>query len=658
MSSGINSVLQTLKKAANGINFSAYGKVIQHCADHHLLRQSQQLHARLILLSVSPGNFLSSKLVSLYSKCGRIRDARQVFDEIADKNTFSWNAMLIGYSGQAMHTDVLRLFSVLGSSCYEGVRADNFTITCVLKALSSTWNELIWAKGIHCYAVRNGFDVDVFVVNALVTCYSRCHHGMGLARRLFDRMQERDIVSWNAMIAGYSQRGYDDDCKEIYRQMRRFNGLKPNALTLVSVLQACAQSKDLMLGMEIHQFIVDSNIEMDVSLYNAVILMYAKCGSLDYARELLNDMSEKDEITYNTVISGYMSYGSVDEALELFCEIKTPIQSTWNALISGMVQNKRFVGIPEILGKMQASGFKPNSVTLSSILPMISQLSNLRTGKEVHGFAVRNALDHDKYVATAIIDTYAKSGFIHGAQMVFDKLKDKSLIIWTAIITAYASHGIADMALDMFHEMLNDGVQPDHVTFTAVLTACAHSGLVDDAWRIFNSMSTKFNIHPLAEQYACMIGVLSRAGRLSEAVDFISKMPVKPTAKVWGALLNGASVRGDVEVGKYAYDNLLEIEPECTGNYIIMANLYSQAGRWAEGEDIREQMNKNKLKKLAGCSWIETNEGVQNFRAKDLSNERSEEIYETLEGLLRFMAEEGYVSKEEELLEELVGILE
>uniref|UniRef100_A0A7N0UKM6 Pentatricopeptide repeat-containing protein n=1 Tax=Kalanchoe fedtschenkoi TaxID=63787 RepID=A0A7N0UKM6_KALFE len=375
---------------------------------------------------------------------------------------------------------------------------------------------------------------------------------------------------------------------------------------------------------------------------------------LDYARELLNKMDEKDEITYNSVISGYMNYGFVDKALDLFHELKTPILSTWNALISGLVQNKWFAGIPELLQEMQASGFKPNSVTLSSILPMVSQLSNLRTGKEVHNFAVRNSLDCDKYVATAIIDTYAKSGFIHGAQTVFEKSKDKSLVIWTAIITAHASHGNANRALDMFQEMLNNGIRPDPVTFTAVLASCAHSGLVDDAWRIFNDMSTKFNVYPLAEQYACMIGVLSRAGRLSEAMDFISKMPVKPTAKVWGALLNGASVRGDVEVGKYAYDHLLQIEPECTGNYIIMANLYSQAGRWAEGEEVRGQMNKNKLKKIAGCSWIETNEGIQSFRAKDLSNERSEEIYEIVEGLLRVMVEEGYISNKEEFVEDLV----
>jgi pentatricopeptide repeat protein len=184
------------------------------------------------------------------------------------------------------------------------------------------------------------------------------------------------------------------------------------------------------------------------------------------------------------------------------------------------------------------------------------------------------------------------------------------LIIWTAIISAHAAHGDANSALTFFDEMLSNGIQPDHVTFTSVLAACAHCGMVDKAWEIFNSMSKKYGIQPLGEHYACMVGVLGRAGRLSQATEFISTMPIEPNAKVWGALLHGASLCVDVELGKFACDHLFEIEPENTGNYAIMANLYSQAGKWKEADEVRERMIQCGLKKIPGSSWIETSNGL------------------------------------------------
>ncbi|XAR50975.1 hypothetical protein NMG60_11005454 [Bertholletia excelsa] len=589
-----------------------------------------------------PDNFLASKLVTFYSKFCLLHEAHKVFDEIPLKNTFSWNAMLMGYSFNNMHLETLELFSHWLSSQREFARPDNFTLTSVLKALSSLFPDLNLAKMIHCFVIQNGFECDVFVMNPLLTYYSRCGD-VATARTLFDTMRERDHVTWNSMIAGYSQEGHFEDCKRLYREMLGLEAVRPNTVTVISVLQACAQSSDLVFGMDVHQFIIANGIEIDLSLCNSLISLYAKCGSLDYARLLFENMSEKDEITYGAIISGYMFHGSVDQALDLFQELKTPGLSTWNAVISGLIQNNRHEGVLDMFRAMQLHSFRPNSVTLSSILSSLSYFSNLKGGKEIHAYAIRNYLNENIYVSTAIIDTYAKLGFLHGARKVFDWSRERSVVVWTTIITAYAAHGNANAALDLFDKMLKDGTEPDPVTFTAVLSACEHSGLVDEAWKNFDSMLVKYRIQPSVEQYACMVGVLSRAGRLSEAVEFISKMPMEPNAKVWGALLNGASVSGDVELGKFAFDHLSEVEPENTGNYIIMANLYSRAGQWAEADSLRENMRSLGLKKIAGSSWIEMNGGLKSFIARDVANERIEEIYETLNRLLELMREEGYV---------------
>ncbi|KAJ7977041.1 Pentatricopeptide repeat-containing protein [Quillaja saponaria] len=556
----------------DGIDYGAYGCLIQHCTNQRLDRQAKQLHARLVIFSTTPDNFLASKLITFYSKSNHLREARKVFDRIPQKNVFSWNAMLIGYSLHGLYNDVLKLFSSLAFS--GNIFPDNFTITCILKALAALFDVSTLAKEVHSFVLRHRFDSDIFVLNALITYYSRCDE-LGLARTIFDRMPGRDIVSWNSMIAGYSQSGFYVECKELYRKMG-LAGLRPNGVTVVSVLQACGQSKDLIFGMEVHQLVNENQIKMDVSLCNALIAFYGKC-----------------------------------------------------------------------VQEMQACGARPNSVTLSSILPTFSYFSNLRGGKGIHAYALRNSYNRNIYVATAIIDTYAKLGFIHWARHVFDQSKGRSLIIWTAIISAYAAHGDANVALSLYNEMLEDGIQPDPVTFTAVLSACGHSGAADEAWKIFDAMSSRYDVQPSVEQYACMVGVLSRAGRLYEAAEFINKMPVEPSAKVWGALLNGASICGNVEIGKLVCDHLFEIEPENTGNYIIMANLYSQAGRWEEADKVRERMNRIGLKKLPGGSWIETSGGLESFIARDVSHGRSDEIYTMLDGLLGLMIEEGYVIQDE-----------
>ncbi|GLT92455.1 hypothetical protein SLE2022_102920 [Rubroshorea leprosula] len=649
INTNILQALRSLCAANSNLNYGAYGHLIQHCTDNNLPRQSKQLHARIVLFSITPENFLASKLISFYSKVKQLDQARYLFDSIPQKNTFSFNALLLSYSFHDMYLDVVKLFSSLVcSGLGDGsVRIDEYTVTCVLKALSGSLCDLRLANEVHCFVLRCGFDEDVFVGNGLITFYAKCN-AVGLARRLFDRMPEKDIVSWNSMIAGYSQGGYYEECKALYRKMIDSSHLRPNGVTLLSVLQACGQSNDLILGMEVHQFVVERQIEIDISLCNSLIGLYAKCGSLDYARELFEEMDEKDEVTYAALISGYMFHGFVDKALILFREMKHPGLSSWNAVISGLFQNNQCEGILDLVQEMLARGLRPNVVTLSIIFPTCSYFSNLKGGKEIHAYAVRNNYDHNNiYVATAIIDTYAKLGFLYGAKQVFDQSKSRSLILWTAIIAAYASHGDANAALSHFDEMLNNGIQPDNVTFTAVLTACAHSGMVDKAQRIFDAMLPEYGIEPSVEHYACMVGVLSRAGRLSEATELISKMPIQPSPKVWGALLNGASVAGDAELGKFVCDHLFEMEPENTGNYIIMANLYSRAGRWEEADMVRERMKKIGLKKIPGTSWIETSGGLQSFVAKDRSSEKTEEIYMMLEGLLSVMREEGYILQDQ-----------
>ncbi|KAJ8899893.1 hypothetical protein K2173_019596 [Erythroxylum novogranatense] len=595
----------------SALDYALYGRLFQCFGELRLPLQGKQLHARLVVYSETPSNFLASKVINFYARTNGISEARRVFDDIHQKNTFAYNAMLLAYALNSCPRDALIMFSSLACSAAD-VRPDRYSVTCLLKSLSdSLIGDGSLVKEVHGFVLRNELDADVFVGNALVSYYSK-YDKVDLARKVFDRMSERDVVTWNSMISGYSQGGFYEECKGLYREMVDSSGFMPDVVAVICVLQACGQSKDLTFGMEVHKYVIENQIKIDVSFCNALIGFYAKCGSLEYARELLDKMPEKDDVTYSAIISGYMVHGFVQKGLELFKEMESPRLNVWNAVISGLVQNNSHESALDLGRQMQTFGLRPNTVTLSSILCALSKFSNLKVGKETHCYAVKNSYDRNIYVATAIIDAYGKSGFLSGAQRIFDRSKGRSLIIWTAIVSAYAAHGDAKSALSLFDKMLISGIQPDPVIFTAVLTACAYCGMVDKAWEIFDSIKN-YGIQPTMEHYACMVGVLSKAERLSDATEFVRKMPIEPSAKVWGALLNGASVASNVELGEFVCEHLFQIEPENTGNYIIMANLYSEAGRWKQADEVREKMNQVGLRKIPGSSWIETSKECHNF---------------------------------------------
>ncbi|PKA56220.1 Pentatricopeptide repeat-containing protein [Apostasia shenzhenica] len=626
----------------------AFGRLIQQCADGGLFRRGQQLHARLILLSVLPNNFLGSKLISLYSRCGRLHEARRIFDDIRSKNLFSCNAMLLGYSFHNQTIPALRLASSISSS---SLRPDAFTLSSLLKTVSSSSFSssavLAKTKEVHSFALRLCYISDLFVSNGLITAYARSGD-LVYARKLFDEMPTRDVVSWNSIISGYSQEGHYDACLQLYREMELCkDGVKPNGVTIAITLHACSQLKDLLFGIEVHRSAAESGMKMDATACNSIIGFYARCGSLDYARSLFDSMVDKDGVSYSTMISGYMAYGFVDRAMELFDQIPNPVLSTWNAVIAGQVQNNRFSCVLDLFRSMPSVSFRPNAVTVSSALPAVSYYSNLLSVRQMHCYAIRSDFDRNVFVATAIIDAYAKSGFLEGANKVFVSTKSSSVIVWTAIISAFAVHGDANAALAIFWEMLDKKMKPDSVTFTAVLSACAHAGEVHEARRIIDLVMPKCGISPEAEQYACLVGALSRKGMLENAVEVINSMPFQPNAKMWGALLNGASVYRNVEIGKYTFERLLEMEPGNTGNYIVMANLYSQAGKWKEAQAVREKMEEVGLAKVPGCSWMEESSGLKVFISRDVASEQSEEIYGLLEGLVGLMTEEGYRTGEE-----------
>eukprot|EP01018_Ginkgo_biloba_P019749 Gb_26057 [translate_table: standard] len=440
--------------------------------------------------------------------------------------------------------------------------------------------------------------------------YARCGD-IEDACQVFYSMSKRDVVSWTAMISGYSLHGHDEKALNLFSQMQRAD-MKPNELTFSSVLSSCASLAALKQGEQVHAHIIRTGFQSHVSVGNSLTTMYAKCGSIEPARQLFDKMPERDMVSLTAMIAGYAQHGNGEEALNIF------------SLMHRLV-------------------LKPNNFTFIGVLSSCAILAALREGKQLHADIIKTGYDSHISVGNTLVSFYAKCGSIENACQVFNTMPKKDVVSWNTIIKGYAQHGYGEEALQLFTEMQQTGMKPDCITFVGVLCACSHAGLVDQGCRYFNSMSQDYCLMPSLDHYGCMVDLFGRAGRLVEAEEFINNMPFEPDATVWGALLGACRIHKNLELGKCIAERLLELKPECPATHILLANMYAAAGRWNDAANVRKMMKDKGLKKQPGCSWIEVKNRVHSFLVGDRSHAQTEEIYAMLEGLAGQMKEAGYV---------------
>eukprot|EP01018_Ginkgo_biloba_P002434 Gb_04611 [translate_table: standard] len=567
-----------LKEALNVLNqcvdSSTYVCLLQGCTKKKASLEGRRIHAYLNEIGFMPDRFLRNTLVNMYAKCGSLVDAREVFNQMPERDVFSWTVMIAANTRHGFAEEALRLFNRMQR---EGIQPNQFTFASVLPACG---NLVDLKKGmeIHEDIIRSGYQLDVFVGNTLVDMYAKCR-SIDIARDVFDKMHGRDVVSWTTMIAGYAQNGHGEESLKLFQQMQ-LAGVKPNLKTFASVLSACADLGNLGPGMELHVDIIRRGVQTNVFVESALLDMYAKCGSIESARELFDKMPHRNAIAWTAMIAGYSQKGNVEEALNLFRKMPERNIISWTAMIAGCAQNGHGVEALELFRQMQLENLKPDSKTLASVLPACANLTALEQGMEIHERLIRSGFQCDVFVESALVDMYAKCGSIEQARHLFDKMHQRNIVSWTAIMAGYAMHGCAKEALKLFEQMQHSGMNPDHVTLVCVLSACCHAGLVDKGRQYFNRMSQSYHITPTMEHYGCMVDLLGRAGLLAEAQDFINKMPIKPDISVWGCLLGACRVHNNVELGERVADCLFELNPTNAAPYVVLSNIYAAAGRW------------------------------------------------------------------------------
>ncbi|RYR79861.1 hypothetical protein Ahy_A01g004664 isoform C [Arachis hypogaea] len=467
------------------------------------------------------------------------------------------------------------------------------------------------AKRLHTLLVVLGKAQDVVLSTKLVNLYASLGD-ITFSRSTFNHLQKKNLFAWNSMVAAYVRSCRRHEALSCFNEFLLVSGLRPDFYTFPPVLKACLS--DRRISSSIHGFIIRHEwLEKDVVIGNALVNMYAKLGAMDCARTVFEQLPVKDIISWNTLITGYTQNGLASEAVDAF----------------NMME--------------ECTKIIPNQGTWVSILPAYSHVGALQQGMKIHGRLIKNCLYKDIFVATSLIDMYGKCGRLVDGISLFNEIPRETSVPWNAIISSLGIHGDGEVALQLFKDMLAEGVEPDHITFVSLLSACSHSGLVNEGERCFDLMQKEYGIKPNLRHYGCMVDLLGRAGYLEKAYNLVSNMPIQPDASIWGALLSACRIHGNVDLGTFASSRLLEVDSENVGYYVLLSNMYANIGKWEGVTKVRSLARDRGLRKTPGWSSVVVGNIVEVFYTGNQTHPKCTEIYEELRVLTAKMKNLGYV---------------
>ncbi|KAI3448613.1 hypothetical protein Pfo_005278 [Paulownia fortunei] len=591
------------------------GKEI-HC---YLLRRTELENEIMVI----------NALLSFYLRIGRIREAQSLFGRMKFRDLVSWNSIIGGCASNGQWLKALETFREFVDM--KMIELDSVTVISILPVCAQLCNLQV-GKEIHGYVLRHpSLHEDTSIGNALINFYAKCYCTEA-AFHTFLLIPRKDLISWNTILDAFGVNLLETQFADLLYWMF-VDGIKPDAVTILTVVQFCAILSRIKNVKEAHGFSLRSCIllsDSEPTLGNALLDAYAKCGNMEYASKMFENLSGKrNVVTCNSMISGYLTYGSHCDANIIFQRMSERDLTTWNLMVRGYAQNECPNEALNLFYELQYHGIRPDAMTIISILPVCGQMASVHLLRQCHGYIVRACFE-DAHLKAALLDVYSKCGSINSACKLYQSTPQKDLVVFTAMVGGFAMHGMGKEAIRAFDYMLECGIKPDHAVITAVLSACRHAGLINEGLVIFNSIDQVHHMKPSMEQYACVVDLFGRGGRIKEAFSFLHQMPIAANANIWGTLLGACKTHHDVDMGHVVADHLLKIETSDIGNYVVLSNLYAADARWDGVLEMRRLMKMRDLKKPAGCSWIEVGRNKNIFVAGDYSHPERRLIYNIL----------------------------
>nr|AYM00468.1 pentatricopeptide repeat protein [Salvia miltiorrhiza] len=523
------------------------------------------------------------------------------------------------------------------------ISSDPPLVSHLLKACVNT-RSLPAAQQLHSIITTSGWSKIKFVSNHLMNAYAKLCR-LETALKVFDKMPQRNVMSYNIVIGGHIQNGELGAAVEVFKGMGERNsatwnavitgmiknelneeglrlfarmhsdGFLSDAYTLASVLRGCAGLRDLIKGEQVHGYAMRLGLELDLVVGNSTAHMYMRCGCLIMAERVIQCMPLCNIVLCNTLIVGLVQNGCASAALETYY-------------------------------LMKRAGFHPDDITFVSVVTSCSELSTLGQGQQIHAEVVKAGATSDAAVITSLVSMYSRCGCLDDAVRAFGErgrgaARDRVLL--TSMIAAYGFHGKGNEAIELFERMELEGLQANKVTFLSLLYSCSHCGLKDKGLELFDLMIQKYGLEPEVKHYTCVVDLLSRAGCLEEAEHFIRSMPVKPDAVTWKTLLSGCKTHKNAGMAKRIAEEVLRIDPLDSASYVLLSNVQATADRWQEACRVRKRMKAMMVKKEPGISWYELRNEVHHFTMGDKSHPQLEEIGSYLKQVMAELRSHGYV---------------
>ncbi|KAK7410649.1 hypothetical protein VNO78_01601 [Psophocarpus tetragonolobus] len=610
--------------------------LLNHCLTKKSLNFVKIVHAHFLKLGLNTYTYLGNRCLDLYSEFGHINDALKVFDDISHKNSTSWNiclkgllksgqlgkacnvydtmpirdvvtwnSMISGYASSGYFSHALELFVEMQGT---GVRPSGFTFSILMSHVSRPSH----AKQIHCRMITSGVDLDNVVLgNSLITMYGK----LGLVEYSFVvimTMKQFDVISWNSLIWACHRAGYHGLALEQFYHMRATK-LLPDQFTCSVLISVCSNLQDLDKGKQVFAFCFKMGFVYNSIVSSAAIDLFSKCNRLEDSVQLFKEQDQWDSALCNSMISSYARHDLGENALQLF-----------------VLTLRKNIGLTEYM--------------VSSLLSSVSTFLPVEVGNQIHCLVPKLGFESDAVVANSLVDMYAKFGFIDDALNIFNEIKIKDLVSWNTIMMGLTYHGRVSLTMDLFRELLTrEGMLPDRITLKAVLLACNYGLLVDEGIEILSSMEMEFGVKPGEEHYACVVEMLSKAGKIEEAINIMETMPYRTTSDIWRSILSACASYGDLQIIEAVANKIMEMESHTCLPYMVLAQACEMRGRWETMVRMRKAVENRGTKEFIGHSWIGIKNNVYTFASNQLQHYGGKDLYMLLNLLAWEMETKGYV---------------
>lgn len=562
--------------------------VLRACVQLRVLNFACQVHNLIAKTGFSVDVYVGTSLINVYAKVGNMDEAMLIFKELPVRNSVTWTAVITGYSQIGRSWVSLELFNEMRK--YR-IQPDRFVLSSVISACSDV-DFLEGGRKIHGYLYRNGAEMDISINNVLIDLYCKCCR-IQVARRQFDSMNDRNLVSWTTMIAGYMQNSLDSNAINLFSEMTRL-GWKADGFACTSVLNSSGSLVALHQGKQVHGYVIKANLDCDEYVKNGLIDMYGKCNSLDYARNVFDNMTEYNVISYNAMIEGYARHEKLVEAVTLF-------------------------------NRMRSKSVNPSLLTFVSLLGVSASLLAVDLSKQIHGLVIKDGAALDLFAGSALVDVYSKCSFVDDARAVFDKMEDRDLVVWNAMIYGYTQNGQGEEALKLFHQLQVSGLIPTEHTFVALIVVAsnlaslfhglqyhtmiiktgvdfdphvsnalidmyAKCGCIKEAWTLFASTPGRDVVC-----WNSMISRYAQHGHANDALKLFQVMiheEIKPNYVTFVGVLSACVHAGLVEEGLRHFHSMEDIYGIVPGNehYASVVSLLGKAGKVHKAREFIEQM--------------------------------------------------------------------